>query len=168
MLFCYVSLIPVIAATVVSVMGLIHRVESMINNMAADPFAMLEQSASGKTAEVTSSALERFCSGFAMSATASMGTTALFAGLALLTPYRYRSRTVLSWSLVLQMILVVWSAVGVIAGWRPFDASMMGTLVTLLYGVPLALLVRNSTVLAWSVRYEPPPPTLPQPEQGQG
>ncbi len=166
-LFCYLALIPVIAAQVVAAMALVRRVTVMLENAVSDPFAMLSDSGSGSpVVEVTTSSLERFSSGFAMSAAASFGVLALFAGTWLIPPYRNRSHRVLIWSVAAQGALVLWSLIPAITGSAAFGAATVGTVATLLYGLPALWLARHPVVVAWSVRFEPPPPPLPQSTPG--
>jgi hypothetical protein len=159
-LFCYVACVPVIVAQIIAALALIRRVREMAEAATADPFALLTQGSSEKTTQV-SSALEQFSSGFSMSGPASFGIAAVVAGMAMVPPYRYRSRMFLVWSVGAQLALVGWSVTSVIIGSRNFDAGALGTWATALYGIPVMVFALSPTVRAWSVRFEPPPPPLP-------
>lgn len=164
-LYCYLALLPVVAAQVVAATALVRRIQAMAESASSDPFAML--AGTEAKVEVTVTTIEKFSSGFAMSGAASFGVLALFAGTWLIPPYRHRSLKVLEFAVVAQALLLVWSAVGLFNGDRVLDASLIGTFATALYGIPVLLLARNATVRAWSIRFEPPRPPLPSDTPGE-
>jgi hypothetical protein len=158
-LFCYLALVPVVVAQVIAAAALIRRVSAMAESASADPFALLLDE--DKKVEVTSTALERFSSGFAMSGAASFAILALFAGTWLLPPYRNRSHKTVIYATLAQLVLLAWAALSVASGQRVPDAGLAGTFATVAYTLPAFLLAWHPTVRAWSVRFEPPPPPLP-------
>jgi len=144
--------VVLVAAQVVALSGI---VTSMLTTIESGDIAGLLESSSERSAAV------RFASGFSLSIAATLGTLALVGGLRLLVPYRNGSLRLIQYCTAGQLLIVAANLVGLALGNRPLDATTIGTVLSLVYSVPVLVLSSHRVVRAWSVRFTPPPPPLP-------
>jgi hypothetical protein len=145
--------VPLFIGQIVGISGILASLSDVMSS--GDPFALLE-TAGERPVSV------RFASGFSMSMAATLGAFCLVGGSRLLVPYRNGSLRMVQYGFAGQVLLILSNLVGVALGNRSLDAMTVGTIMSLLYTIPVFVLCTNKVVRAWSVMFVPPPPPLPE------
>lgn len=145
-------LLVVMPVQLVSVWLLLNSVTVALENI--DPFA-------GVDMVIPHTPFQDFTGGFAMSLAASFGSVALLSCMRLVQPYRNRSLRVVQAGSIAHITLVLATLAGVLLGNRGLTSGVIGTMLSLVYVIPVLSLSFNRVIKAWSVVYVPPLPPLP-------
>ncbi len=102
-----------------------------------------------------------FIAGVSVSFPATFGGFAALCATRLLRPYRPKARQYVFVGAVAHSVLVVATVAGVLIGNRAWDAKTIGTVLSVVFVIPLVPLSAHRVVKAWSVPLPLPRPPLP-------